>query len=91
MLNYFPTQKNNILKFNKCTKSDKTLCIIYADLKCSIKEIDNCTKCRKIFNNEIGEHIPYVYSMSNIWAFHDIEHKHSLYRGEDCMKKFCIF
>ena len=26
--------------------------------------------------------------MSTIWAFHNIENKHSLYHGEDCMKKF---
>ena len=24
-----------------------------------------------------------------IWVFDHIENKHSLYRGEDCMKKFC--
>ena len=24
----------------------------------------------------------------NIWAFDHVENKHSLYRGEDCMKKF---
>ena len=27
--------------------------------------------------------------MSKIWAFDNIESKHTLYRGEDCMKKFC--
>ena len=27
--------------------------------------------------------------MSTIWAFDDIENRHSLYRGEDFMKKFC--
>ena len=27
--------------------------------------------------------------MSTIWAFYHIENKHTLYRGEDCMKKFC--
>ena len=27
--------------------------------------------------------------MSTIWAFDHIENKHTLYRGEDCMKKFC--
>ena len=26
-----------------------------------------------------------------IWPFDNIEKKHSLYRGEDCMKTFCIF
>ena len=78
-----PTQKDNIFKFNKCIKSDKILYTIYAYPKCSIKEIDNCKKCRKVSNNEIGEHIPCVYSVSNIWAFHNTEHKCSLYRGAD--------
>ena len=27
--------------------------------------------------------------MSTIWAFDSIENKHTLYRGEDCMEKFC--
>ena len=38
---------------------------------------------------KIGEHITCEYSMSTIWAFDTIENKHTLYRGEDCMKKFC--
>ena len=27
--------------------------------------------------------------MSMIWAFHNIENKDDVYRGKDCMKKFC--
>ena len=27
--------------------------------------------------------------MSTIWYFDSIENKHSLYRAEDCMEKFC--
>ena len=27
--------------------------------------------------------------MSIIWAFDSVENKHRLYRGENCMKKFC--
>ena len=27
--------------------------------------------------------------MSTIWSFDNIENKHTSYRGEDCMKKFC--
>ena len=38
---------------------------------------------------KIGEHISWGYSMSAIWSFDNIENKHTLYRGEDCMKKFC--
>ena len=36
-----------------------------------------------------SEHNPCVYSMSAIWEFDNIEDKHTLYHGEDCMKKFC--
>ena len=28
--------------------------------------------------------------MSNIWAFDSIKNKYSLYRGDNCMKKFCF-
>ena len=27
--------------------------------------------------------------MSIFWAFDHIENKHTLYRGKDCMRKFC--
>ena len=29
--------------------------------------------------------------MSTTWSFGNIENKHTLYRGENCMKKFCTF
>ena len=27
--------------------------------------------------------------LADIWAFNNIENKPSLYRGKDCMKRFC--
>ena len=39
---------------------------------------------RKSFNNKNSEHIPCGYSRSIIWAFYSTEHKHILYREEDC-------
>ena len=33
------------------------------------------------------EHTPSGFSMSTISSFKDIEHKHGVYRGDDCMKK----
>ena len=48
-----------------------------------------CKQSRKIFKHKIGEHIPYGYSMSTIWAFDCLENKHALYREKDSMKKFC--
>ena len=37
----------------------------------------------------VGEHSPCGYSVSTTWTFDGIENKNDLYRGEDCMKKFC--
>ena len=45
---------------------------------------------KKSSTTKIGQHIPCGYSMPTIWAFDGIKNKHSLYRGEDRMKKFCI-
>ena len=44
---------------------------------------------QKNLSHKIGEQLSCEYSMSTIWAFDDIENKYTLYRGEDCMKKFC--
>ena len=35
-----PTEKNKILKFNRCMKSDRMPYIIYVDFECLIKKID---------------------------------------------------
>ena len=84
--------KGNILEFNPYMKSDKTPCIIYADLESLIKKIDNCKNNPEKFSaTKTDEYIPSGFSMSTIWAFDNIETKHSLYRGEDCMKRFCSF
>ena len=86
-----PTQKDNTLIFNQYIKSDKTQCIIYADLKSLIKIINNCkNNPEKSSTIKVGEHILWGYSMPTIWALDNIENKHSLYRGEDSMKNFSI-
>ena len=38
---------------------------------------------------KICENIPCWYSMSSIWTFHNVENKHHVYKGENCMKRFC--
>ena len=64
--------------------------IIFADIETLIKKIDGCANNpENSSTTKIGEHIPCGYSMATIWAFDNIEHKHSLYRGEDCMGKIC--
>ena len=84
------SEKNNILEFNQYMKSDKMPYIIYAEIESLIKTIDGCANNPENSSaTKIGKHIPCGYSMSTIWVFDHTENKHSLYRGKDCMKKFC--
>ena len=71
-------------------KSDKIPCTIQADIESLIRKIDGCGNNPEHFSTtKIGEHIHCGYSMSIFWAFDHIENKHTLYRGKDCMRKFC--
>ena len=64
--------------------------IIYADIESFIRKIDGCANNpEKSSTTKLDEHIPCRYSMWKIWRFDDIESKHALYCGIDCMKKFC--
>ena len=59
--------------------------IFYAELESLIKKnryIFNI-KNRKSLTSKIGENIPLRHSMSTIWAFDNIENKHTLYRGDN--------
>ena len=79
-----PSEDTTILGFNQYRNY-----VIYAYLECFIKRIDGCkNKFEKSSTTEVGEIIPYGYSVSTIWALHGIENNHDVYRGEDCMKKF---
>ena len=85
-----PSEKNNLLEFNQYMKSDKMPYSIYADIESLIKKIVGCANNpEKPLTTKLGEHIPCRYSISAIWDFDNIENKHTLSRGEDCMKKFC--
>ena len=82
--------KDNILEFNQYMKSEKMPYIIYADIESLIKKKDGCANNPgNSSTTKIGEHIPCGYSRSTEWAFDNIENKHNLYRGKDCMKNFC--
>ena len=63
--------------------------IIYADIESLIKKIDGCANNQENSSmTKIGEHIPYEYSMSTIWAFDHIENKDTLCCRKDCIRKF---
>ena len=85
-----PSEKDKILELNQYMKPDKMPYIFYGDMESLIKKIDGCTNNpENVSTTKVDEHIPCGYSMSTIWVFDHIENKHTLYRGKDCMKKFC--
>ena len=81
-----------ILEFNQYQKCDKVPFIIYADLEWIIGKIDGCkNNPENSSTTKVSEHIPLGFSMSTICSLRSIENKHDVYRGKDCMKKFCEF
>ena len=79
-----------ILEFNQNQKSDKPPFIIYADLECLIKETDRSkSNPENLSATKVDEHIPSGFSISTISSFKSIQNKHDVYRGKDCMNKFC--
>ena len=84
------SEDTKILEFNQYQKSDKTPFIIYADLECIIEKTDRCkNNPENSSTTKVTEHIPSGFSMSIMSSFRSTENKHDVYRGKDCMKKFC--
>ena len=85
-----PLEEIKISEFNQYQKSDKAPFIFYADLECFMEKIDGCKKNPKYSPiKKLGEHIPSAFSMSTISSSRTIKNMHDVYRGKDCMKKFC--
>ena len=85
-------EDNKILEFNQYRKSDKAPFIIYADLECIIEKIDgNKNNPENSLTKNLSKIILSCFSMSIVSSFRRIENKHDVYRGKDCMKKFCKF
>ena len=77
-----PSEDTKILKLNEYEKSDKAPFIIYAEFECIIEKINGC-------KNNPENSFTTGFSMSTISSFRSIKNKHGVYRGKDCMKKFC--
>ena len=85
-----PSKDTKILEFNQYQKSGKAPFVIYANLECIIKNIDGCkNNPENSPTTTVSEHIPSGFSMSTISSFRSIQNKHDVYRGKDCIKKFC--
>ena len=72
----------------KSSLNEINLLINYADLWLK-KYRDIKILLDKSSATKVREHIPCGYSMSMIWTFGDIENKHNVCKGENCMEKFC--
>ena len=73
-------------------KSDKMSHVIYAHIESLMKKINTyANNPENSSTTKFGEHIPYACSMSALWAFDNVENKHTLYCEKDCLKKFCTF
>ena len=84
------SEKDNILEFNQYVKSDKMSYIIYADTESLIKKQMEVQIIQKILQQQKLESIFLVDIFNvNYMAFDNIYKKHTLYRGEDCIKKIC--
>ena len=77
-------------KETKILEFDEFLFVIYADIECLIEKIDGFKNNADItFPIKVGEHTPSRFSMPTISWFESKENKHDVYRGKNCMKKFC--
>ena len=87
-----PSENTKVLKFNEYQKSDKPPFIISTDLECITEKIDGWkNNPENSSTTKLSKHIPSSFSVSTIYSFRSIKNKHDVYRGKDCMKKFCEF
>ena len=84
------SEDNKILGFSQYQKSDIVPFIIYADLEFLIEKIDGCkNNPENLSTAKVGEHILSGCLMSTVSSFKNIENKHDIYGGKNCMWKFC--
>ena len=64
--------------------------MLFADVECIIENIGGCkNNPEKSFITKVSKDIPSDFSISTTSLIRNIENKHGVYRGKDCMKKFC--
>ena len=84
-------EDNKILKYNHGENSMKAPFIIYADLESLLEKINTCyDNPEKSSTTKINKHTPSGYSLFTHCLFDITKNKLDYYRGEDCMKKFCL-
>ena len=95
---WFKSRKTNysfndtFIEFDQYEKHDKAPFIIYGDLERLIKHVSGCeNNPENSCTMKVGGYISSGFWVSIILSFKSIENKHNVYRGEDCMKKFCHY
>ena len=85
-----PTIDNKTLQYNHGEKSLEAPFTIHADLECLLIKKQSCqNNPEESFTERKAKHEPSGYALSFICSFNSKENKHSVYRGKDCIEKFC--
>ena len=85
-----PTKDNNTLKYNHGEKSLKAPFTIYAHLECLLIKEQSCqNNPNESYTERKAKHEPSGYSLILVSSFDSKENKHNVYRGRDCIKRFC--
>ena len=85
-----PSEDTKILEFNQYINYGKARFTIYPYLESLTVKIDVYqNNPENSSTTKVSEHFPSGFSISTISSFKSIENKIDLYRGKDCMKKFC--
>ena len=85
-----PTKDNKTLKYYHGEKSLKAPFTIYADLECLLIKEQSCqNNPNESYTERKAKHEPSGYSLILVSSFDSKENKHNVYRGRDCIKRFC--
>ena len=86
-----PEEDNKILKYSQGEIFLKVPFIIYADLECLLEKMNTChNNPKKSSTTKINKHTPSGYSLFTHCSFDTTKNKLDYYRGQNCMKKFCL-
>ena len=87
-----PSDDTKIVEFSQYQKSVTAPFIFYADLEGIKEKTDRCKNNPENSSTaKVSKDIPSGFSMSTMSSFISIENKNDVYRGKDCMKRFCEF
>ena len=87
-----PSEDTEVLEFNQYQKFDKAPFIVHSDPECITENIDVCkNNPENSPTTKVIKHTSLGFSRSIRSSFRSIRNEHDVYRGKDCMKKFCDF